>query len=86
MYVHEQFSSQDLFHSFVMTPVPMHPPPDFLLSYQDPHKVIFFTYVPIFAVSTHFLLAAAAVQCTCSGDHRGRVLHLITSSTFVATA
>jgi hypothetical protein len=27
--------------------------------------------IPISAVSAHFLLAAAAVQCTCSGDPSG---------------
>jgi hypothetical protein len=45
-----------------------------------------FKYIHISAVSTHFLLAAAAVHCTCSGDHRGRVLRSISTSTRPSSA
>jgi hypothetical protein len=35
---------------------------------QDPQKVPTYIVIHISAISSHFLLAAAAVHCTCSGD------------------
>jgi hypothetical protein len=57
-----------------LTPVPIHPLPHFLFTIRILRRSYFSILIHISALSTHFLLTAAAVQCTCSGEPSGEGL------------